>query len=111
MSSAITNASFFFSSVILTFKFLAGLNALAINSSGSSLYAIKSIFSPPSSLIILAILLPFSPIQLPTGSTLGFVDATATLLLTPASLATPLNSKVPSANSGISCSNSLFTNP
>ena len=60
---------------------------------------------------MLAILLPFSPIQLPTGSTFGLVDATHTLLLTPASLATPLNSKVPSANSGISCSNNLLTKP
>ena len=82
-----------------------------MNSSGSVLYAIKSTFSPPSSLIILAILLPFSPIQLPIGSTFGLVDATATLDLTPASRATPLSSRVPSLNSGISCSNNLLTNP
>ena len=41
---------------------------------GSLSYFTISIFSPPNSSIILAILEPFSPIQAPIGSILGFSE-------------------------------------
>ena len=107
----IANASFFIGSVIVTITSLAGLNAFFINSDGSELYNTKSTFSPFSSFRIDPILDPFSPIQDPIGSIFSTRDSNATLLLTPASLATACNTIVPSANSGISDSNNLFTNP
>ena len=78
----------FSSSMILTITSLAGLNAFLTNSASSSLHSTKSTFSPLSSDKILAILEPRSPIQVPIASILSLVDDTATLLRTPASLAT-----------------------
>ena len=86
--SAITNASFFLGSVIKTVNSLAGLKAFSINTAGSLSYLTISTFSPLSSVIILAIRAPLYPIHAPIGCTLGFSEYTATLLLTPASLAT-----------------------
>ena len=91
--------------------FLAGDSAFAINVSISSLYPTKSTFSPFSSFRILPILEPFSPIQAPIGSILSLSLNTATLLLSPASLATLYNVMSPFANSGISDSNNLLTKP
>ena len=72
--SAITNASFLVKSVIATVNSFAGDNAFSINSAGSSLYLTTSNFSPCNSLIIPAILDPFSPIHAPIGSTFGLVE-------------------------------------
>jgi hypothetical protein len=110
-SLTIANASFFIGSVIVTIASLAGLKAFLIYSAGSALYRIISTFSPFNSFKIEAILEPRSPIHAPIASIFSFVDSTATLLLTPASRATACNHTVPSANSGISDSNNLFTNP
>ena len=110
-SLTIANASFFIGSVIFTIASLAGDKAFLIYSAGSALYSTISTFSPLSSLSIEPIREPLSPIHAPIASTLSSVDSTAILLLTPASRATACNNTVPSANSGISDSNNLFTNP
>ena len=59
----------FYFSLIDTLTSFAGLKAFAINLTGSLSYKITSIFSPLSSFNTLAILLPFSPITAPIGST------------------------------------------
>ena len=69
-----------------------------------------SIFSPLSSDTTALTLEPFTPTHEPTGSTLGFFDNTAILVLEPASLAILLISTVPSLSSATSASKSLFTN-
>jgi hypothetical protein len=70
LSPTTANASFLFSSLIVTLISLAGLKALVINLTGSLSYNITSIFSPFNSFKTAAILLPFSPITAPIGSTL-----------------------------------------
>ena len=69
-----TKASCFFSSVINTFKSLAGLKAFSINLAGSLSYKMTSIFSPFNSLIMRFIRVPFSPIHEPTASILEFSE-------------------------------------
>ena len=66
-SGTITWANFS-SSLTSTANTWAGSNAAAINTAGSSLHSITSIFSPLSSFMIFWILTPFWPTQEPTGS-------------------------------------------
>ena len=70
-----------------------------------------SIFSPPSSLTIVATRPPRGPTQEPMGSTLGSEDQTAILVRLPASRAIDLISTVPSKISGTSSSNRRLTRP
>ena len=64
-----------------------GLNAFAINSFGSSSQGTTSIFSPCSSLTMLCIRFPLTPMQEPTGSIPSCVALTGTLGLNPGYLA------------------------
>ena len=77
-SSRSLNLTYFLSAfLIVTFTSLAGLRAFAMNLTGSSSYRITSIFSPLSSFNTFAILLPFSPITAPSGSTFVYSVYTA----------------------------------
>src|SRR5882672_6276643 len=66
-------------SVIRTWLTLAGDNALAAKTEGSSDHSMMSIFSPRNSRMIACTREPFIPTHAPTGSTSGSFEATAIL--------------------------------
>ena len=81
-SSTVTSASLVFS-LALTEIILAGERALPIRSSGLSDHSIISIFSPPSSEMMVLILTPFCPTHEPTGSIPSCLETTAIFDLGP----------------------------
>ena len=99
------------SAPVYEFSHQNGHVAAAMYSSGTSLYLMISIFSPRSSSTIAEILIPWLPIQAPTGSTSASLEQTAILVLEPASRETPLTRTTPSWISGTSSSNIRRTRP
>ena len=75
---------------------------MVINSIGSSLYSMMSIFSPPNSEITVCTRDPLCPTHAPIGSIFSSVALTAIFDRSPASLATALSSTAPLAISGTS---------
>ena len=86
-----------------------GLMDRDINTLGSESHWTTSIFSPCSSLTILWIRLPRTPMHDPTGSIPSCVVETAILLLEPASRATAWMETTPPFISGTSISKSLLS--
>ena len=86
---------------------LAGDKACCMYLLVLSFHSIISIFSPPSSFIIVWILDPRCPTQDPTGSIPSSLELTATFVLDPASLAIDFISTVFENISGTSNSNNF----
>ncbi len=108
--SATTTRADFFSSSTPTFSMVAGFNASAINTLGSEVQVMMSIFSPRSSRTTACTRDPLMPTQAPTGSTAFSREVTAILVRSPGSRTTALISTIFSITSGTSNSKSLATN-
>ncbi len=109
-SSATSTFAWCSASSICMSNTFAGANALATYIAGSSDHSITSIFSPLISLVTVVTRTPRPPTHAPVGSTCGSFDATAILVLLPASRAIDFISTTPVAISGASISNKALTN-